>query len=174
MTVVIRHMEDSDLASIATLFAGQSVIDGTMRLPLASLDDTRRRLAPSPGAIRLVAIDDAVPADSPTAVLGVAELLTYPDLARHRHAGELELLAVRESAHGQGIGRRLLGEVVDLADQWLQLTRLALIVWTDNLHAIALYESAGFRIEGTMPAYGWRKGTFTDAHVMGRVLPVAR
>jgi L-amino acid N-acyltransferase YncA len=44
----------------------------------------------------------------------------------------------------------------------------------DNLDAIALYESFGFEIEGTMPAYVWRKGAYIDAHVMGRVLPSAR
>lgn len=174
MKVTIRHQEAHDVESTATLFADQSVIDGTMRLPLASVESVRKRLAQADDAIRLVAVDDDVPVADPNSVLGFAELETFGSVPRHRHVGELNLLAVRESAQGRGIGRRLLAEVVDLADHWLQLVRLGLTAWTDNLGAIALYESFGFEIEGTMPAYVWRKGAYVDAHVMGRVLPSAR
>jgi putative acetyltransferase len=122
----------------------------------------------------LVAVDDDRPGGDVESVLGFAELVTHPHVARHRHAADLELLVVRESAQGLGIGRRLLDSVVDLADNWLQIVRLSLTVWTDNLRAISLYESFGFEIEGTMPAYVWRKGTFVDAHPMGRVIGDAR
>lgn len=163
MSVTVRPLEDDDIEAVASIFGEQSVIDGTMRLPHASLDATRERLAHRDGAIRLVAVDDA------RCIVGFAELETYPHTPRHRHAADLQLLAVRESARHRGVGRRLLDEVLELADNWLQLTRLGLIVWTDNLTAISLYQSAGFVIEGTMPAYVWRKGTYVDAHLMGRV-----
>ena len=48
-------------------------------------------------------------------VVGFAELETYPHVPRHRHAADLQLLAVRESARHHGVGRRLLDDVLELA-----------------------------------------------------------
>jgi putative acetyltransferase len=39
---------------------------------------------------------------------------------------------------------------VDLADKWLNLTRLGLEVYTDNEPEIRLYERFGFEREGTL------------------------
>lgn len=38
---------------------------------------------------------------------------------------------------------------LDLADNWLGLSRVELTVFTDNATAIALYEKFGFEIEAT-------------------------
>ncbi len=173
MSITIRHQEELDIVSIASLFAERSVIDGTMRLPNASLEATRQRLKPAEGMIRLVAVDDELPEGHPEAVIGFAELETYPSVPRHRHAADLHLIAVRESSQGTGLGRRLIAEVLDLADHWLQVTRITLVAWTDNLNAIALYQSVGFEIEGTMPAYTVRSGELIDAHLMGRLTGTA-
>ena len=59
--------------------------------------------------------------------------------------------------------------MIDLADNWLQLTRLGLIVWTSNAFAITLYQEFGFAIEGTMARYVFVDGRYADAHIMGRV-----
>lgn len=59
--------------------------------------------------------------------------------------------------------------MVDLADNWLNLARLTMIVFTGNTHAVKLYEAAGFAIEGTMPRTGFGDGGWMDAHVMGRL-----
>jgi putative acetyltransferase len=58
--------------------------------------------------------------------------------------------------------------VIELADDWLDLQRLGLIVFVDNTHAIELYQRLGFEIEGTMRDYVYKRGQFIDAHVMGR------
>ena len=69
----------------------------------------------------------------------------------------------------QGIGRRLMEELLDLADNWLNLARLGMIVFTDNAHAIRLYEDLGFKVEGTMLRFGFGAGKWMDAHLMGRL-----
>jgi len=56
-----------------------------------------------------------------------------------------------------------------LAEQWMQIERLSLVVWTNNPGAIHLYEKMGFAIEGTMPAYAFHNGRYLDAYVMGRL-----
>jgi L-phenylalanine/L-methionine N-acetyltransferase len=60
-------------------------------------------------------------------------------------------------------------EMIELADDWLQLTRLGLTVWTANASAIALYQRHGFEIEGTMRRYAYGEGGYVDAHIMGRI-----
>ena len=61
--------------------------------------------------------------------------------------------------------------LVDWADQWANLLRLELTVYTDNEHAIALYRRFGFVIEGTHRAYALRRGVYVDAHCMARLHP---
>jgi putative acetyltransferase len=57
---------------------------------------------------------------------------------------------------------------LDLADNWLNLTRIELSVYTDNQIGIALYEKFGFEIEGTHRRYASRSGEYVDAHSMAR------
>jgi putative acetyltransferase len=168
MEITIRHINaEEDVEAVHEIFSSPSVIHGTMRLPFAALDYTRQRLAPSEGAIRLVALIEEE-------IAGFAELITYPHVPRHRHVGELNMICVHEDMQGKGIGRVLMEAIVDLADQWLQLTKLSLIVWEGNDNAIRLYEQFGFVIEGTMTDYVFREGDYIHAHMMGRTSPHRR
>ncbi len=58
----------------------------------------------------------------------------------------------------RGIGQALLRAIIDLAENWLGLTRLELEVYTDNVAAIRLYEKAGLVREGTKQQYALREG----------------
>jgi len=56
-----------------------------------------------------------------------------------------------------------------LGGNWLRLTRLSIIVWTTNQHAVRLYELYDFTIEGTMEDYVFTDGHHCDAYMMGRL-----
>ena len=58
---------------------------------------------------------------------------------------------------------------VDLADKWLNLSRLELEVYTDNEPAVRLYKKFGFSVEGTLRRYALRAGRFVDAYMMARL-----
>ena len=58
---------------------------------------------------------------------------------------------------------------VELADDWLNLRRLSLVVFVDNSVALEMYRRLGFVVEGTMVEYGFKKGKYLDAHVMARL-----
>jgi L-phenylalanine/L-methionine N-acetyltransferase len=58
---------------------------------------------------------------------------------------------------------------LDLADNWLNLIRVELTVYSDSAAAIALYEKFGFEIEGTHRHYAFRNGEYVDAYYMVRI-----
>ena len=68
-------------------------------------------------------------------------------------------------------GRFAVTAMIDLAENWLNLTRLELTVYVDNQPALQLYRKFGFVIEGTLSNYAFRDGVFIDAHFMARVKP---
>jgi L-phenylalanine/L-methionine N-acetyltransferase len=63
----------------------------------------------------------------------------------------------------------LLTAAVDLADRWLNLSRLELTVYVDNAAAIALYKRFGFQQEGVLRHYAFRDGAYVDVLAMARI-----
>jgi len=115
---------------------------------------------PPEGLVRLVAEIDG-------RVIGAASLQPSGS-PRRRHAAGLGMM-VYPDYWNQGVGTALLQAVVDLADNWLNISRLEMTVFIDNAAAIHLYEKAGFRIEGTHRAFAFRDGEYVDTHFMARV-----
>jgi len=89
---------------------------------------------------------------------------------RESHIGDIAM-AVHDMYQGQGIGKMLLITVIDLADNWLNLLRLELDVYTDNERAITLYQHFDFEIEGKKRCDAFRGGTYIDSYIMGRLRP---
>jgi L-phenylalanine/L-methionine N-acetyltransferase len=71
-------------------------------------------------------------------------------------------MAVHDDYQNRGIGTALMAAAIDLADNWLNLKRLELQVFTDNAPAIHLYEKFGFIIEGTHKADTFREGKYVE------------
>ena len=78
-------------------------------------------------------------------------------------------MAVHDDFQDKGIGTALMEAAMDMADNWLNVKRAELQVYTDNARAIHLYEKSGFLIEGTHRAFAFRDGQYVDAHSMARV-----
>lgn len=163
MTITIRRTEPTDYEALLRIYACPSVIRGTLQLPFPSAEFWRRRLAEPPeGLFSLVA---CVENDD---IVGQLVLNTFPSRPRRRHAGEIGM-AVRDDWQGKGVGTALLRAAVDLADNWLNLARLELTVFTDNTPAIRLYEKFGFTIEGTLVNFAFRDGQYADTYMMARL-----
>lgn len=134
---------------------------GTLQLPMTPRETWRKRLLERPeGLYSLVACAD----DEVVGSLGL-ETRARP---RVRHVGTIGMV-VRDDWQGKGIGTALMGAALDLADNWLGLTRVELTVYTDNAAAIALYEKFGFEIEGTHRRHAFRDGGYVDAYSMARL-----
>lgn len=164
MTISIRRTEPTDYEAMHQLFSGSKVVWGTLQLPFPSIETWRKRLAEPPaGAFGLVACIE-------TEVVGQLDLFTFPNHPRRRHVGQIGM-AVGDDWQGQGVGTALLQAVVDLADNWLNLQRLELEVYTDNEPALRLYQNFGFVIEGTLVRYAYRAGQYVDVYAMARLKP---
>jgi putative acetyltransferase len=83
--------------------------------------------------------------------------------------GEVVGMAVHDNWHAKGVGTALMKALIDLADNWLNLSRLELDVFTDNEPALRLYQKLGFVIEGTQRKHAFRDGEYVDSHRMACV-----
>ena len=160
--VKVRHAEPEDYEAMHRIMSAPEVAAGTLQLPLQSKEAWRKRLAePSEGLYLLAACVDGE-------VVGNLGLETSPDRPRMRHVGSIGM-AVRDDWQGRGVGTALMEAALDLADNWLNLTRIELRVYVDNPAAVALYERFGFEREGTHRRYAFRDGEYVDAHSMARI-----
>jgi len=167
MTITIRRVEPTDYEAIQQIFSGSQVVRGTLQLPFPSAEFWRKRLAEPPeGLYGLVACDDK------NEVVGHLGLHTFPNHPRRRHAGQIGM-AVKDDWQGKGVGTALMQAAIDLADNWLNLTRLELEVFIDNKPAIQLYKKFGFNIEGTLVRFAYRDGQYVDVYTMSRLRSLA-
>lgn len=158
----IRRAEPDDCAAIYEMFTSAKVYSGTLQLPYPSREQWRQRLtAGDDGTYNLVAVVN-------DRVVGMLSVHTFPNRPRRRHAGAIGI-SVHDEWQGKGVGSALMRAGLDLADNWLNLTRLELEVYTDNEAAIRLYERFGFEHEGTLRQHAFRDGRYVDSHLMARL-----
>jgi putative acetyltransferase len=131
MEIVIRHAEPDDYEALHRIFSGPRVIEGTLQLPLPSAEMWRKRISEKPECVY------ALVACVKGEVVGDLYLETHPTRWRRRHVGEIGM-AVRDDWQGKGVGTALREAVLNLADNWLNLTRMELQVHTDNAAGLAL------------------------------------
>ncbi len=162
MAITIRAAEPSDYAALCEVMAQPLAQANTLQLPFPSQEKWKTRLAEFPQGDHLLV---AVPDDNVIGNLGVHAARKSP---RMRHVAALGM-AVHDAYLRRGVGAALVEAGLDLADNWLQMTRVELSVYVDNAPAIALYKKFGFTIEGTLRHYAFRNGKYADAHMMARV-----
>ena len=165
----IRSIEVSDCEALCALQRCPKVRQGTLKMPYRTVAETRQQLEQRPDTMyQLVAVKDSAAQESPAAqLIGVISLA---QMKRSRqHVGYVGM-AVHDDYHGQGIGSQLLKEAINIADDWLNLKRMELAVFTDNAPAVHLYKKFGFVTEGTLKKYAFRAGNYVDAYTMARIV----
>ncbi|NRD75586.1 GNAT family N-acetyltransferase [Shewanella sp. VB17] len=159
--IKIRHSKKSDLQGIKAIFEQEHAYGGTLQLPYQSDSLWEQRLSDSSESnVSLVAVlDDDI----------VGQLtLNVMERARRKHVATLGM-GVANIHTGKGIGSKLLAAALDMTDNWLNLIRVELEVYTDNKAAIHLYQKFGFEVEGEAKKYAFREGKYVDAFFMARI-----
>jgi L-phenylalanine/L-methionine N-acetyltransferase len=160
--VIVRHTEPGDYEALHRIFSSPRAVAGTLQMPFPSAEMWRERLSEPPeGLFSLVACVDEE-------VVGSLSLENSPTRWRMRHVATLGM-AVRDDWQGKGVGTALMEAALDLADNWLNLTRVELHVYVDNAPAIALYKKFGFDIEGTHRHFAFRNGEYVEGYSMARL-----
>jgi len=160
--IVIRAARPSDCEGIAALGDNPGYRWGTLRLPHRTPEAIRKWLEGiDPGNTNLVVEHEG-------RIIGNGGFERQQ--GRRAHVAYLGM-GLHDDFHGQGIGSRLMRELITIADDWLNLKRIELTVYVDNVPAIALYKRNGFEVEGMHRDFAFRGGAFADAYAMARIKP---
>lgn len=160
MDLLIRPVRISDSEAINEMRRQEDVRANTLALATETIAFTENflRNMGSDDHILVVEFDGKV--------VGMAGIHLLKS-ARQRHSAFLGMM-VRTEYQGQGIGKKLLENILDLADNWLMLVRIELDVTSDNERAIHLYNSLGFEVEGRKKFSIVKDGKYADLIMMAR------
>lgn len=157
----IERCTEQHINGLTALYNDRAVARQVLQMPYQAPELWRKRLSQdSERQVTLVALHQ-------DEVVGSASLEQYPRV-RRSHCGAIGM-GVAVAWQGRGLGTRLLAELLDIADNWMNLRRVELTVYTDNQPAIALYRKFGFEVEGELRDYAFREGALADVLSMARL-----
>ena len=162
MEIKIRKAEASGAKAVKEIYEFENAHGGTLQLPHPSLKSWEKRLTNIPDNVHayVAILNDEI----------VGNLsFEIAKNARRRHVGAFGM-GVKDNVQGQGVGTALLKTAIDLADNWVNIKRIELTVYSDNERAINLYKKFGFVIEGEAKSYAFRNGKYVDAYYMARII----
>ena len=159
--IEIRPIHPDDVENHYAMVRDPRVAENLMQLPSMEFASTQSWIeAPKPGQHRLVA-------DLNGRHIGYIDLRQNMR-PRLMHSGQIGMM-VHPDYWGQGVGSALMTAALDLADNWLNLQRINLEVYTHNEAAKHLYQKFGFDIEGTKRKAVFGDGRYFDTYVMARL-----
>ena len=161
--VAFRRVSPADALSLAMLMRDPEIYRSVLDLPHPAVEGWQHTLS------RLGTNDHWLCAIVEGDLVAWGSLTVHADMAR-RHSAQLGLVVARPW-WGRRIGSALVGELLNLADDWLNLQRVELSVFTGNERAVGLYKRHGFDVEGTQRAHALREGRYADAYLMSRLHP---
>ncbi len=166
--ITIRASTPQDAVALHAMMQDPDVYAQTLQIPhnTLSLWDKRLKDADDNDLIYSIA------ADAEGRMVGHATLMLEKN-PRRRHVAALGI-SVASGYQRKGVGRSLMQALLKMADNWLNLHRVELSVFTDHTAAIALYESCGFITEGVARDFAFRDGKYADALLMARVRPASQ
>ncbi|MFF2754520.1 GNAT family N-acetyltransferase [Psychrobacillus sp. NPDC058041] len=101
-------------------------------------------------------------------IIGIASI-NSSQKQRMKHVGTLGIV-VSEEHIGQGIGRKLMEQLIHWASSNGITKKISLVTREDNNHAIELYEKLGFEKEGMLKKDSFINGSYYNTFVMALFL----
>lgn len=161
----IRDSRDDDVASIAAIY-GYHVLHG-----VASFEE-----APPPaeeiGRRRDAVVGQGLPylvAEAEGQVVGYCYAAPFRPRIGYRFTLE-DSIYIDPKEVGRGIGRALLGAVVERTAELGYRQIVAVIGGSETIPSIRLHEALGFAHIGVLPAVGFKFGRWIDVVLMQRAL----
>jgi L-amino acid N-acyltransferase YncA len=163
--VSIRPSQDADVAAITAIY-GHHVLHG-----VASFEEA----PPEAGEIarrRQEILARTLPylvAEETERVVGFCYASLYRTRSAYRHTVE-DSIYIDQAAVGRGIGRALLGALIERCTTLGYRQMIAVIGGSDQWPSIGLHRALGFRLVGMLPAVGAKFGHWVDVVLMQRAL----
>jgi phosphinothricin acetyltransferase len=163
--MIIREIEARDLAAVAAIY-GHHVLTG-----FGSFEErppTAEELAQRVTAVRAYGLPWLV-AEEADEILGYAYASTFRPRPGYRFTAE-DSVYVAPSAMGRGVGRTLLGLIIEHCEGMGMRQLLAVIGDSANEASIGLHRALGFELVGVAPGVGFKHGRWVDIVWMRRAL----
>ncbi|WP_444924801.1 GNAT family N-acetyltransferase [Microbulbifer sp. DLAB2-AF] len=157
----IRHLEEIDHKDLHEIYSFSEVLANTSQPPFLSSSQVSNLFSSSDQYTLIAEIDGKV--------IGHATLF-LTNKARGKHTASVAI-AVHPASQGKGVGKSLMQEAINQADNWLNLVRVELEVHADNISAKSLYEKIGFETEGVKRLSTFKNGRYIDMILMSRINP---
>lgn len=164
-SVMVRDAVETDLAAIQAIYA-HHVLHGlasfeTVPPDLQEMARRRRDILDRGLPYRIASIDGRL--------VGYAYAGPYRTRPAYRFTLE-DSVYVAADAVGRGIGRRLLGDLIEICGGLGYRQMVAVIGDSANRPSIGLHERLGFRQIGILPSIGFKFGRWVDSVLMQRAL----
>lgn len=163
--LTLRPATDADMTSVQRIY-GEHVAHG-----LASFEETPPGIEEMRNRFRSLTSQSFpyIVAERDGRLCGYSYAGPYRSRSAYRFTIENSVYVDRQCA-GQGIGRTLLSELIVQCEKgpWRQM--IAIIGDSGNRASIALHESLGFRLVGTLSEVGFKHDQWVDTVLMQRAL----
>lgn len=161
----IRHAVEADIPDIQAIYAHHVLHGtGTFEEEPPSVEEmlVRYHKVVDRGFVWLVATDA-------TGVLGFGYYAPFRERSAYRFAVE-DSIYVRDDVRGQGVGKALVGRLIELATAQGLRQMIAVIGDSENVGSIGVHSTMGFHMVGTMKSVGVKFGRWIDVVTMQRPL----
>jgi RimJ/RimL family protein N-acetyltransferase len=160
--IYLRVPERSDAALIASWFARAEVRRGTRQYRPRTVQAQEQFLEEGTRSPEHILFGMALREDD-----RMVGLVGLHHLDPRNHNAELGMMVGDPGDWGRGLGREAAELIVRYGFDTVNLHRIWLEVYEDNVAARKIYEKLGFRLEGTMREHGFREGRWWNLHYMG-------
>jgi len=165
VTVRIRSARPTDIPQITAIYR-PAVLSGTASFEIEAPDENEMQR-------RYVTIASAgfpyLVAETGDRVVGYAYANAYRPRPAYRFTLE-DSIYIAPDAHRQGVGSRLLDELIAITTNAGYRQMIAIIGDSAQHASIALHRRAGFHFSGTLHSVGYKHGRWLDGVIMQRAL----
>jgi putative acetyltransferase len=163
MLHLVRPIKAADADDIASIYAHESVIINTGQIPHRDAAFWQNFYkSRDPGGVELVCEVEG------RAVGHLGLIMNHTP--RRKHVATFGI-SVHPDFQGRGVGNALMTEMLNMADNWLNLMRVELSVASDNERAMRLYNKHGFVVEGEARYDIFSAGRYFSSTHMARLHP---
>jgi len=161
----IRPSNDADIAAITAIYA-HHVLHGTGTFettPPTAEDMAARRADVLSKGLPYLVVEDA------SGVLGFAYCNWFKPRPAYRYSAE-DSIYLAPTAHGKGLGRLLLEELMAQAERAGVRKLIAVIGDSANVGSVGVHKACGFSHVGVLADCGWKFDRWLDVVLMDRII----